>query len=189
MRDHSQCGESTWILENLKPPVGTFCEVGAFDGIRSSNTLLFEDLGWLGWLIEPDPLLAHYCRQNRKALTIEAAAVKESQAFGAPGYDFKINQADRGLSGYKSLGTPVYVPHHRLDAMLKGMTPDLLSIDTEGTELDVWAGCGVIRPKIVIMEYQTCDLPPNDVPIVERMRKDGYTEVHRTQYNLIFRRD
>lgn len=179
MTSHSQCGEDVWILENLKPSVGTFCEVGAFDGILSSNTLLFEELGWTGLLIEADPFLAGQSQLNRKALTLCCAVSNE------PAGVFFVNSQDRGLSGFNRPGKPIPVVSRRLKDILT-FIPDLLSIDTEGTEIDVWESIGVIRPRIVIVEYQTCDEPPQDKAIVQRMTSDGYQEVHRTQYNIIF---
>ena len=50
---YSEFGEDRWIEENLKPAVGTFCEVGALDGIQSTETLIAfrsfskKDLGLL----------------------------------------------------------------------------------------------------------------------------------------------
>ncbi len=181
MRDNSQCQESTWILENLHPPIGTFAEVGAFDGIQSSNTLLFEDLGWTGVLVEADPFLANKCRINRPNCRVWDCAAG-AQFFRS----FYINTADRGLSGFNRPGNPLKTITMRLEWLLGYEAPDLLSIDTEGTELEVWASIGDLRPNIVIMEYQTCDEPPQDKAIVERMTLDGYQEVHRTKYNLIF---
>ena len=62
----------------------------------------------------------------------------------------------------------------------------LLSVDTEGTELEVWQSIGKIRPHIVIMEHQTFNEPSQIDAIVMQMTADGYKEVHRTAYNLIF---
>lgn len=184
MTSHSQCGEDVWILENLKPDVGTFCEVGAYDGILSSNTLLFEELGWMGLLIEPDPFLAAQCQQNRKAPCFCCAC-----GFKAISRWFPINKKDRGLSGWNRPGDPIPVIQIPLSELLDHSRCEdvsFLSIDTEGTELEVWQSIGNIRPRIVMLEYQTCDEPPQDKAIVERMAADGYQEVHRTQYNIIF---
>lgn len=189
--DHSQCGESTWILENLKPEPGFFVEVGAFDGVQSSNTYLFEKLGWSGLLIEADPCLAGRAQEARRAPTLCCAV----------GYgkieNFTINLTDRGLSGFLA-GYPanhrvipvVTLTLGRILDCLGIESVDILSIDTEGSELHVWASLlGVPKlPKIVIMEYQTCDNPPNDEVILRQMTNDGYREVHRTKYNLIFAR-
>ena len=186
MKSYSQCGEDIWILENLKPPVGTFCEVGAFDGIQSSNTLLFEELGWRGLLFEADPLLAAKCQSNRSATTI-------CLAVGTPTglRDFFINTSDRGLSGLRRPGERFPVLVQRLENILDlcGFSElDLLSIDTEGTELEVWTSIGLIRPRIVIMEHKTCDEPSQEHQISTVMHGDGYNLVHKTQYNLVFTR-
>lgn len=185
MNSYSQCGEDKWILENLSPAIGTFCEVGAFDGVQSSNTYALEQLGWNGVLVEADPFLAAKCNENRKAKTWCCAAGQPWHA------EFNVNHGDRGLSGIKSPGTPIFVPCFPLHLLFtfSGIKHvNLLSIDTEGTELSVWNTIGDYRPNIVIMEHQTCDRPSNIEPILERMTKDGYQEVHRTQYNLIFTR-
>jgi FkbM family methyltransferase len=186
MTDHSQCGESTWILENLKPEIGTFCEVGAFDGVQSSNTLLFEQLGWTGMVIEADPYLAAKCQQNRTCPTMCCAVGNP------PGWRrFFINEEDRGLSGIDRPGKPVTMMAIRLDQILsmsRIQCVDLLSIDTEGTELEVWESIGWHRPRIIVMEYQTCSEPSQEVAIMDRMLKDGYSMAHKSQYNLIFTR-
>ncbi len=102
--------------------------------------------------------------------------------------EFYINTKDRGLSGFRNpSGKEILVPTFRLETILGGPI-DLLSIDTEGTELEVWSTVGPHRPAIVIMEYLTLGNPPNDAAIIERMTADGYKEVHRTACNLIFTR-
>ncbi len=184
MSYHSQCGEDKWIDENLNLSIGTFCEVGAYDGILSSNTLHFEQYGWRGLLFEPDPEMFYMCVDNRQSPCLCLCAGSEMRAV-----TFNVNPDDHGLSGLIRPGKPINHLQVRLDDFLKIFhlsKLNFLSIDTEGTELDVWKGIGEIRPGIVMMEYQTCDLPPQDKQIVEQMKLDGYREVHRTQYNLIF---
>lgn len=189
MTDPSQFKEATWILENLKPTIGTFCEVGAFDGKTSSNTLLFEELGWRGILIEADSVLAGQCQLNRPLAKTWCCAA------GFEGLNnFYINQADRGLSGTRHK-TDLTVPVISMPLLTllhgSGITQlDLLSIDTEGTELEIWStvGLATIQPRIVIIEYKTCDEPPQDAAICSRLFQDGYTLQHKTPCNLIFTR-
>lgn len=55
---HGQGGEDKYCIENFFGGVqhGTYLEMGAFNGIKFSNTLhLHETLGWRGLLIEPNP--------------------------------------------------------------------------------------------------------------------------------------
>lgn len=186
MKSYSQHGEDQWIFDNLHPAVGTFCEVGAFDGVSSSNTLAFEEAGWKGALIEPDPEMAWKCVLNRKSPVWCCAA---GPTIGHA--RFYINGADKGLSGLlvqQPIMMPVMVARlHDLMAA-SGISPDLLSIDTEGTELGVWAGRGSVSPSIVIVEHFTLPGPSRADEIVARFSQDGYKEVHRTPTNLIFLR-
>ena len=54
--------QSQWcediLLYNLfkKKPTGFYIEIGAFDGVRLSNTYFFECIGWTGLLVEPQPI-------------------------------------------------------------------------------------------------------------------------------------
>lgn len=191
MQSHSQCQEDLWILENLVPKMPaawprTFCEVGAYDGILSSNTKLFEDLGWTGILIEADPVLLAKARENRpKAKTLCCAVANVKWQVG----DFYLYDEDRGLSGLEAPGHDVLTVLGPLaDILRKTKLTDvsLVSIDTEGTELDVWQSMADIFPPIVIMEYQTCQNPPRDKEICAALTAVKYRLVHQTQYNLIF---
>lgn len=189
MKSHSQFGEDAWIV--LHAPFdlqhGTFCEVGAFDGIQSSNTLLFEELfGWQGLCLEPDPLSFFRCVDNRKCPCL---ALSASNELGPVTY--YLNEEDRGQSGLKAKGKPIRGVAVRLDSILRIFDLQdltLLSIDTEGTELDVWEGLGELRPNIVIIEYLSGDGVDRSKEIVARLTADGYQQVHRTEANLIFTR-
>jgi len=184
----AQHGEDRWILENLKPPTGFFIEVGAYNGYNCSNTLAFEDLGWHGICVEPDPIMAAQCTRAREAKTLCAAVGDRSHCIST----FMVNKEDRGLSGFfQKWPDEILVPVVTLEDLFMCCPDfhcDLLSIDTEGTELEVWGTGGLFRPNIVIMEYQTRDLPSQEYVVIKRMNSDGYQQVHRTEHNLIFTR-
>ena len=55
--------ELSKIVRNIK--VGTYAEAGALDGITFSNTKHFEELGWNGILIEPNPSEFEKLKHNR----------------------------------------------------------------------------------------------------------------------------
>jgi hypothetical protein len=93
---------------------------------------------------------------------------------------------DPTLSGFlRDTGLSVRVPVFRLqDLGIQEL--DILSIDTEGTELEVWAGRGALRPSVVIVEHLTIPLPSQESKIRKQFEKDGYQLLHRTFSNLIF---
>lgn len=184
--------EARWVIENLKlPDKGTFVEIGAFDGIQGSNTLPFEKSGWGGICIEADPFNAWKCALNRNCETLCAAIGTGELAT----IRFNIDLDDRGLSGIQrnpTNGKTVLIPLMSLETVmrdnLKYQYPyvSLLSIDTEGSELDAWKSRGCVSAGIVIIEWNTIGKPSNEAAIMERLTADGYILRWRNNVNLIF---
>lgn len=189
MNFYSQHGEDKWIVENLPlPQHGTFVECGVGHSAQGSNTLHFEQQGWDGILIEPDPRTRDEIKANRRArlFTCAAGAAEGTASFGL--------EAEPTLSGIRRTG------QHRIDVPVRTLNSifqeaginhvDLLSVDTEGTEIDVLAGLDVARyaPTVVIVEFHTCGLPVRPELILNAVTDSGYHLVHSTPGNFIFRR-
>lgn len=142
-------------------------------------------------LIEPDPEMAWKCMLNRK-MPVWCCAAGPMMSYST----FFVNGEDKGLSGLTAqtaMPIPVVVcPVSQLLAAGGCRQIDLLSIDTEGTELDAWYGIKLLngqpmyKPKIIIIEHLTLPGPSRADAIVKQMNEDGYKEVHRTPINLIF---
>jgi FkbM family methyltransferase len=203
---YSQHGEDKWIVENLKlPKMGFFVEVGAFDGVNLSNTKHFEDKGWLGLCVEADPRSWVPLLRNRKCQCFLGAA--DSQRGTLP-FDCVAEPShsgfDRNTSSPLGFGGTIRVPTLPLSSVLDAydIGPiDLLSIDTEGTEIKVfgsghfgqhrgiYAGMAHPRPwpKIVIVEWETAGLPSNEQALMDYFSKLPYSLVHRNEGNLIFK--
>lgn len=186
--------EAKWVLDNLEklnlPAIGTFVEIGAYDGIQGSNTLPFEERAWTGLICEADPLNAWKCRENRKCDVLCAAIGAEIKV-----ELFHINLDDRGLSGLertpqncKSIFIPTIPLAKAFEILPDNCEIDLLSIDTEGTETEVWMSIGWHRPKVVIIEHNTLGKPSNREAVVQEMTSSGYTLVFENDVNCIFSR-
>ena len=80
----SQAGEDAYMYEHFfhatNPAAGRFVELGALDGLRYSNSYLFEKLGWGGVLIEGETTNFAALEQNRQGtgVTCLHAAVCEA---------------------------------------------------------------------------------------------------------------
>jgi FkbM family methyltransferase len=103
MKFYSQQGEDIFIFLNFinqKRNDGIFLELGAHDGIQSSNTKFFEDfLNFTGILIEPSPTSFNKLIENRK----------KSKC-----YNFAINKNDEDLEFLENgpvSGIPSYIPN------------------------------------------------------------------------------
>jgi FkbM family methyltransferase len=83
---HSQIEQDKYFIENILPTwkrsaedAGRFLDVGAYDGVHTSNTLTLEqELGWTGVLIEANPVLAMACQKNRPNSVVHEAVVWSS---------------------------------------------------------------------------------------------------------------
>jgi FkbM family methyltransferase len=141
------------------PEKGVFVDVGAGDGISESNTYFFEKLGWDGICIDADPRHVASLKKHRKRW-IKALVSNSHREVVA----FYMNKEDPTVSGIVSneqnRGVVEYPGPVRLEAILEGEgigKIDLLSIDTEGSELDVLESMDLKEhdPEIIIVEYIT----------------------------------
>lgn len=151
-------------------PSGVFVDVGAYDGIYLSNTYLLEKLGWRGVCVEPLPTAFEWCRANRSgSACYQAACVAESQTgtvvlhADEMGVFSSLEQSgsphDLGYH-YHRLGLDfagtreVRVPARSLGDILEeeGLSRvDVLSVDTEGTELTVLSGLDLDKVDVRMM--------------------------------------
>ena len=153
---YSQNGEDGIIQEilirlNIKNDISSWCcEFGACDGIRLSNTFFLVKKGWKAVYIESD--------QN---------------------YYYKLLNT---ASEYKNICTINSLVDHRkgsqtsLDALLKTTDYpknfDILSIDIDSYDCDVWENLENYKPKIVIIEINST-IPPGILQRHNNLEKVG----------------
>lgn len=159
VRDWSQLGQDRIVDEYLRGKRnGVFVDIGAYDGITFSNTLMLErERGWTGVCIEPLPDLFAELWQNRNCICVNAAIGNREEAE----VEFLAVQSQvdrtRMLSGVLSEYDPrhlvrvgdeidefggskeiIQVSMRHLHTVLAEHNinhVDYLSIDTEGSEL------------------------------------------------------
>ena len=135
MNVHSQNGEDgvlKEILKRLNIKMGTFCEFGAWDGLHLSNTYLLAQNGWRGIYIEGD--------------SDKFKDLLETKKKHDPDQLICINK-------FVSIGG-----ENSLDSILKSTGAniesdfDLLSIDIDSYDYQVWESLSEYTPKIVLIE-------------------------------------
>jgi FkbM family methyltransferase len=194
----AQCGEDKWLADNWRrlalPERGYFVDVGAADGRTFSNTHWLEHTkGWHGLLIEPD---ARHEIRDRPNSAIERCAVGmagqiELALTVDPFLNSSLRLADSPDEPRLAICRRMVVssvPLTRLLEKHRVAQVDLLSIDTEGTELAAWRTLDLNRwrPHVVIMEYSTWQLRDAWDEVHDAMLFAGYAAAHRTEYNGIF---
>jgi FkbM family methyltransferase len=170
-------GYSQWVEDDITlalfgdHPDGVYIDVGAFDGITLSNTYCLDQLGWHGICIEADPQTYETLVANRpRAHCIHAAAVGDpKQHTVAYHRDDKVlhsgvkpnltgmadfyRQQGWEWTGWQTLEVPAItlakaLTQHPLEHV------DMLSVDTEGTELDILQAFPFKKhtPRLIIVE-------------------------------------
>lgn len=193
------------IIEEYFPgkEKGICIEVGAANGVRGSNTKYFEDLGWDVLCLEPNKLFAHSLERDRKL--VRYYAVGETNEEKATLQIFSVGKKNI-MSSLTSLKpdprlvddhlhlindiTPVEVSVRTLTHIIENhvqgtpfdnvRTIDFVSIDTEGTELDVLKGFDFKKHdvKLFVVENNY-----SDPEIAEYMETKGYVLSRRFKIN------
>lgn len=148
---------------------GTFVEVGAHEPTsnESQSWHLERELGWSGILVEPNPYLSEQARKLRPNAIVYQCACTSSAKTGDLVLYIPIKNGN-AITSHASLQKNVddfdYQNHKEvqvkaktLDSLLEesGMSSiDFLSIDVEGTELDVLKGLNLkeFRPRLILLE-------------------------------------
>jgi FkbM family methyltransferase len=175
---------------------GNAIEVGAVDGVFFSNTLAFEQAGWNVLCIEPNPECWAALQRNRKHVQPYAVSNRSGEA------DLKIcdiREKDhtavtaieldqRLVAQYgASIVQTVKVPMRTLDQCIAEFggfqSIEYVSIDTEGTELDVLKGFDIQkwRPRLILVENNY-----DDAAIAAYMETQGYHRIKRHGVNDFF---
>lgn len=142
---------------------GYFVELGANDGVNQSNTLFFERFrGWKGILIEPFQSNFAELIRNRSSINFFKNAACVGPTYTSPTVELAFsnlmtstlgvtseisNPMDHAVSGEKFWGGNTFIFKTfalTLNSILieanSPNTIDLLSLDTEGTELEILKG-------------------------------------------------
>jgi FkbM family methyltransferase len=144
------------ILANKRD--GIFIDIGATDGITSNNTYKMElDMGWFGVCIEPNTDFFVQLRKNRKCSCLNACVGAKAQTGIVK---FKEDMGNGELSKISSSEFNCFKPCFDMDVILRWIgVPqiDFLSIDAEGSELDIISGIDFDKYRIRTICYEHND--------------------------------
>ena len=170
------------ILKYLKSiKNGFFIEAGSHDGIFQSNTLILENHGWNGLLVEPSESLFNKCRQNRCCIVDNYALVsfdykKNSIRADEDGILMKSNDGITIMSSDDDGLCPV-ITFTELCLKYNIKKVDFFSLDVEGYEMEVLNGIDFnnidINYILIEINYSTVKLSN----LTKYMRSKGYWRV------------
>jgi FkbM family methyltransferase len=173
-------------------PDGYFVEVGANHPTGGSQSWPLEQRGWRGMLVEPLPELhAALGAARPRSVAIQAACGSPAQRgrmqLHVPGDNTGFATLARNVDDHDVEYTrSVDVDVKTLDELLEAQNVtqvDFVSVDTEGTELDVLRGFNLAkyRPRLLLIEDKLQDLSK-----VNYLAAQGYRLARRTCLNNWF---
>lgn len=138
---HPATQQDLWVLANSHGP-GTFVELGAYNGLRHSNTLLLEQQGWTGILVEGWEEFAQQCQYNRPNTVVKNVLIGDGDphAFIVGGQYSGIvdNMDSKFLRGHEVRKHKTYIkPTKKLKDVVGIKYYNYLSVDTEGGEFEI----------------------------------------------------
>jgi FkbM family methyltransferase len=203
-RFYGQHGEDCllWAFFGDKT-TGFYVDVGAFDGRYVSNTYSFEQGGWQGICIEPHPVTFDLLKSLRNSICLNVACVADESiqtvtfyteklgllsGIQVDGEDVKRRYQKRGLEfdGFDTIKVPAITLNHVLTHHLpSGTEIDFVSIDVEGTELDVLAGLDLKRfkPRVFVIETNTSQ---EQQGLTDFLAEHGYIFARKTGVNSFY---
>lgn len=144
--------------------VGTFVDVGACYPTIHNNTYFFYLRGWRGVSIEPLPWLRPAFEEKRPEdlnLSVAAGEAEGEMPFYEVSTSGGLSTLDTKIAeDYRAQGLPVVehrVPVRTVASLIEEYAiapPDFLSIDAEGTEVNVIRGVPLDRwrPRVIVVE-------------------------------------
>lgn len=190
-RSKAQILQDLWVCFELgEKRDGFFVEFGATDGLRNSNTWYLEkELGWSGILAEPNPIWQSDLSVNRNA-SIETRCI--SSRSGELVSFLVTDDTDPELSGIERFSSADHFAKIRskarrieletislddlFDKYNAPQTIDYMSIDTEGSELDILSSYS-FRHKFKLISVE--NNRENERLVEELLASKGYVRVFR----------
>lgn len=178
---------------------GVCIDVGAYHPTWLSNSYELEQSGWDVYCIEPNPYCIPDLLQGRK--NVVQCAVGEENHEWAEFYIYRTGHGPNDMAGHTGLLEKdkkdeageyelIHVRVRTLISILRYMINvdriDVLTIDTEGTEMEVLRGFDIEtwKPKVVVVE----NIEPENTEQFDYLKKRGYTLRKRINFNDIYER-
>lgn len=190
--------------------LGTFVEVGAYDGESFSNTCFLADIGWRGVYIEAHAGFAVTCalrHANNNVRVVPCAVGADAGLIELHIGGTLTTTSERQVEVYEQIpwargnhrGQKNVVRQERLDMVLAALGIsrdfDLLCVDVEGAEPEVFAGLNESwKPKVMIVEIEDEhpdllkfeDVRARAVALRKTLVARGYREWWKDHINSIY---
>lgn len=183
MASYAQLGQDYAVLQYYHHKRnGFFVDIGAYDGVSLSNTYLLENRwGWTGICAEPLPNeFKHLTKVRPESICVNKAVF----SIGEIEIDYAVAGMLSGIVEYlechREIKTAprIKVPTITLDDLLRNYNAphfiDYLSIDTEGTELEILKSVDFKTYQFGLIHLEHNGMEPQRTEIRVYLESNGY---------------
>jgi FkbM family methyltransferase len=198
---YSQNDEEKFVCEYFQGRTGRFLDIGAYDGVKLSNTRKLLELGWSGVLVEPGAAnfvaLMQNCREFSDCTILIQAAVSDFPKLGRLWIDEYPDRnwsttVSRSLMESGSVMKPspmnVIVPCIEMADLMEFGPYDFVSLDAEWQDWTIvtTAPAALWRKFELICVEAYKDFDRQNM--LELFTGYGFSLVHSTTENIIVKR-
>jgi FkbM family methyltransferase len=187
MKSYNQAGQEEWVIKELLhkctgdiKDAGFFVDIGAYDGIESSNTYVLQnEYKWSGILVEPNKMYYDICKAKRESFYVYC----ENKAVMPYNGKCALEGFTTNASVIDSRKNVSCLTLNNLLEDYSDIIPsiiDYISIDIEGNELSVLETFNFDKWKVNLWTIEHNFYLIGDVyksKIYELMTKKGYERV------------
>jgi FkbM family methyltransferase len=187
------------LCDVLKIATPTYLDIGAADPVAVNNTYLLHTRGSRGVLVEPNPTYVERLRAVRPTDVVVGAGIGTGEVTEADYYVIKdqpmlntfssevVEQRKRGGHTVERVVKMPLVPIMQVIDEHLHSTPDLLSIDAEGMDLDIVRSLDFTkyRPPVICTETKGPAYTHEATPLAQFLATRGYIVTAGTLYNTI----
>jgi FkbM family methyltransferase len=193
---YSQIGQDSEVIKFYKgKKKGFFIEIGASDGIKFSNTFLLEKkYDWKGICVEPIPKNYKLLCENRtNSLCCDKAVYNTSNlevTFDIAQYDLLSgisNNIDCHKNAVNKNKTQITVQTISLNDLLDNYNApnfiDYLSLDTEGSELEILKTFNFEKYKFGLIDVEHNYVEPRRTEIRKLLIDNNYVYIRENKFD------
>ena len=191
---YSQDGQDEFIERVIFKDLynGYFVDIGANDGITYSNSYYFEKKGWSGVCVEPIPCIFEKLKNNRKCVLFNGVISSNRKEYvdflHVKGYaemlsgiinnyeNKHMDRVDKEIRDYGGKKQFIKVKNYHFDDVVKIKNIDYLTIDVEGSELDIIKMIDFNKYYIKVI---TVESPYENKEIQRHLEKNNFDLVKR----------
>jgi FkbM family methyltransferase len=193
MKYYSQFEQDKFVYENYfqNKTDGYFVDIGAHDGTTFSNSRFFEELGWTGVCVEPNPIIfeqlqsVRSCKCMKKAVSDKTGHAQFFQIIEGADMlsglveEFSQNGIKNIYNNLEDIGEGfdyIDVELELFENIVDQIEIDFLSVDTEGNELKILQTIDFDKYKIKVITVENNEY---DNRFVDFLTSKGYQFVVR----------